>query len=470
MVEQLNVLVLCPHIGFYRHVDGVVRELLAQGHSVRLMFGEGGERKKGVTDRSIQALLKDHAEVEIGTVPRRKGVWRRVLYISRLLLDYRLYVLPNHPSPHMRTRWHHYFPRTLRRLVTSRWGERTLSSTWLASLLRRVERIAPPDPQAVRLLRAEGADIILDLTNLVFNTPEVEILKAARALGIPSIISVASWDNLTTKGTFHIMPDRVFVWNHEIADEAVRLHGVPEERILITGAPTHDYLFRAQPAVSRVEFCGRLGIRPDQKYILYLCSSVQITGDETDFVQEFTNELQKRPETAGAVVVIRPYPMNAGIWQQVSISNAVVWPAQGEFPDIQESRQDYFHQLFFSEAVIGVNTTAMLEAAIADRPCITVLTEKYRATQFGRGHFAHLVRGDFLEYANTFSEAAGLLANVLAGKDAKAENRRKFVAYFIRPNGMHCEVAGLYSQALGMVHAGKTNQEIMQAFLAEYDL
>ena len=36
-----------------------------------------------------------------------------------------------------------------------------------------------------------------------------------------------SWDNLTSKGTVHVVPDVYIVWNEPLAQEAVELHDLP---------------------------------------------------------------------------------------------------------------------------------------------------------------------------------------------------------------------------------------------------
>ena len=59
----------------------------------------------------------------------------------------------------------------------------------------------------------------------------MELLKSARALGIPAGIFVTSWDNLTNKGSLKFVPERVFVWNEVQARDAVELHRIPRERV-----------------------------------------------------------------------------------------------------------------------------------------------------------------------------------------------------------------------------------------------
>jgi hypothetical protein len=459
----MKIVFVFPHIGFFRHVDGVVRQLCQQGHTVKLLFGSLSKAKPAVTDRSVQACLDEVPACTSGWLVARQGFWTRILYITRQLINYRLYLNRQHPNPPIRIRWKTHFPNGVWRMVSSRLGEKLLASRAAVSFLRRVEKLASPDGGVALELLNQQADVVVNVTNLVFNATDVEYQKAAVALKIPLVVAIASWDNLTTKGTFHSLPDLVFVWNQEMANEAVQLHQIPAERVLSIGAPTFDYLFGARPTLSRVEFCEQAGLDPDRPYVLYLCSSVQISGNETSFVQEFLAGLQSNPQTGNVNVMVRPYPMNAGIWDGISTSNMVVWPRTDEAPDITSYKQNYFHSMYYSSLVVGVNTTAMIEAAIVDRPCVTILTDKYRATQFGRGHFHYLVKGDFMELANGFDHSTELVAKILGGNDEKAGNRRRFVNYFIRPKGMDRGVATLFAQAVEWVAQRKSTVEIDEA-------
>ena len=65
---------------------------------------------------------------------------------------------------------------------------------------------------------------------------QVDYIKSAGALGIPSALCVASWDNLTNKGSVRVAPDRVFVWNEAQKREAVDMHGIAASDVVVTGA------------------------------------------------------------------------------------------------------------------------------------------------------------------------------------------------------------------------------------------
>ena len=49
---------------------------------------------------------------------------------------------------------------------------------------------------------------------------EADYIHAARSMGIPTIGYVNSWDNLTSKGTIHVLPDQLIVWNEPALTDA----------------------------------------------------------------------------------------------------------------------------------------------------------------------------------------------------------------------------------------------------------
>jgi hypothetical protein len=114
-----------------------------------------------------------------------------------------------------------------------------------------------------------------------------------------------------------------------------------------------------------------------------------------------------------------------------------VYP-QAANPVNEADRQDYFDSLHHSEAVVGINTTAMIEAAIVGRTVHTVLADEFRDTQGGTLHFRYLLteNGGFLRTASSLSEHAAQLAGTLAAPEIGREACARFVRTFVRPAGL----------------------------------
>ena len=77
---------------------------------------------------------------------------------------------------------------------------------------------------------------------------ESDYVRAAAELGVPTVLVVASWDNLTNKGLIRDVPTLTIVWNEMQVEEAVRLHKIPEERVIPVGAHSFDHWFSWEPA------------------------------------------------------------------------------------------------------------------------------------------------------------------------------------------------------------------------------
>src|SRR5207249_10905344 len=181
-------------------------------------------------------------------------------------------------------------------------------------------------------------DVLLASPVVEIASSQVELLKSARKLGIPCGVCIASWDNLTNKGLIRILPERVLVWNEIQRREAVELHGIPADRVVLTGAQRFDKWFDQRPSTGRDAFVRGVGLDQARPYLLYLCSSAFIARDEARFVHRWLAGLRAEaaPELAGIGVLVRPHPQNADPWREVDLAaygNAVVWPREGAQPD-----------------------------------------------------------------------------------------------------------------------------------------
>ena len=330
-------------------------------------------------------------------------------------------------------------------LVKVPYFERLLVSDRFLSRLRKILEVIPPNKTVVKDLRRISPDVLIVTSNLPWDAQELDYLKAASFLGIPAVLQVASWDNLTTKSTFNIIPDKILLWNQAIKEEAVVLHGVPPEKIVVTGAATFDYIFSYNPTRTHMELGQLAGLKTEEPYIVYLGSSTSIAGDESLFIREFARRVFERLKIR---VLIRPHPINYRVWATFNEPECVVWPQKGELPDTVDTKQDFLDTLYHSVAVVGVNTSAMIEAAIMDKPCISIKADQFASSQSEASHFRHLVNGQFLDIVENIDEAVASIGRILDGNDKLKESRKAFVASFIRPNGLEKNVGTLIASTL----------------------
>jgi hypothetical protein len=449
-VLALKVAFAFVNSSVFRHLEGVVYELINRGHQVDIVTSlDDGSVHPNVDGRALLEAAGTHPGLALHEwlpgVAVERGRWTPLI---RELLNYSTYYRPGHPSRGLRARWKKYLPSWVWRLVGFPLMGKFLALVPVRWIFRLVENLTPPSALITDWIRNENVDVVIGCPFLLPHAQEVDYIKAAKAAGLPTMVVVQSWDNLTTKGTFQIMPDRVLVWNEALRDEAISLHDVPDESIVITGSPTFDYWFRSTPTLNRIQFSVQCGLLSDRPYIVYLCSSRGMIEEEKRYVADLAKELRLDPQTADIDLLVRPHPLNMLDWSDIVSERVVVWPPQGENTDNPQARINFFHSLYYAIAAVGVNTSAMLEAAIADRPCITVLDERYKSAQTDMGHFRHLLNGNFLQVAKSYAEAVENIGAIRKGEDALAEGRRDFVARFVRPCGVELSASENMAKAI----------------------
>ena len=431
----------------FRHLEGLLAELRCRGHEVVVVTTvDDGRAHPNVDGRAL--LVAASADAGLTVEDWCIGGLKKGSAVLRELMNYSTFFRPGHPSIALQERWKKYLPQRLWRWVGSPWVGRLLASTPAWRLFRLLEALTPPAAPVLEWLQARGADCVVACPFILPYALEVEYVKAAKILGLPSLVAVQSWDNLSTKGTFAVLPDRLLLWNDALRAEAITLHDVPDERITVTGSPTFDYWFSMRPTLDRQAFASQCGINSNRPYVVYLCSSRGMIEEEKRYVADLAAEMRANPVTREVTLLVRPHPLNILDWSDVESAQVRVWPPKGEFTDNPDARCNFFHTLHYGAATLGVNTSAMLEAAVADKPCITVIDPRYQSAQTGMGHFRHLLDGGFLHVASSYGQAAAHLGDIISGQDPLAKARRAFVRRFIRPLGLERSAAAVMADAI----------------------
>jgi hypothetical protein len=103
--------------------------------------------------------------------------------------------------------------------------------------LDAVDRAVPDSTEIERYLDAQHPDLIV-ITPLIglVACSQLDLLRSAMRRGITTAVMVWSWDHLSSKALIRDAPDALFVWNDLQKREAMRMHRLPEDRIVVTGA------------------------------------------------------------------------------------------------------------------------------------------------------------------------------------------------------------------------------------------
>jgi hypothetical protein len=438
----MTVLFIARHFTYFRNFDSVIESLAQRGHRVHLAADREDEQGgRALVDR----LAARHPGVTVGFAPIHEwGRYRRLSSALRLGLDYLRYSDPRYADmPKIRQRAYDRTPAFV--LALARLPMRRM----VTRVLEALEEAVPHQAGVDAFIDAHAPDLLLITPLIELGSPQLDYLRAARRRGLRTALCVWSWDHLSSKALIRVLPDSILVWNETQKAEAAQFHGIGGERVVVTGAQCFDRWFDRQPSRPRAEFCRRAGLPDDRPFVLYVCSALfRGSPSEAAFVQDWARTIRATDDVAlrGMNILVRPHPQRLDEWRDVpSLEGAALW---GSNPIDDDGRADYFDSLYHASAVVGLNTSALVEAAIVDRPVFTLLEPRFRDNQEGTFHFHHLMTvGDgFLNTARSLDEHVQQLAALARGHHSRPN--APFVERFIRPRGLATAATPVFVDAV----------------------
>jgi hypothetical protein len=438
--RPLRVLFFLHATNFDRVFENFLRALLERGHSLEVMVDIEKRRAVQGSGLVFDQLEAEYAERFVSAVaPERTEPWLRRATAWRLALDWLRFLEPElEHATALRERARRRAPRLLRLLV-----ERTpYGRDRVRRQLQAAEAALPVSDRLRELIASRSPDVVLVSPLVGLGSAQADYLRAARSLGIPVVLPVASWDNLTNKGRLRDVPDGTVVWNAIQVEEAVKLHDLPLESVEATGAHAFDHWFAWEPSTTYEAFAAKVGIDADNPMLLYVGSSTFIAKDEVGYVRDWVAALRtsRHDQLRRCSVVVRPHPQHAAQWGGVDLGHGVVvFPQGGVAPIAEQAKADYYDSLYHCRAVVGLNTSAQIEAAIVRRPVLTFLDERFKTTQEGTLHFAYLTGTDdagVVTVARSWDEHLDQLAAAIADPEAAKPRLEGFLRAFVRPHGL----------------------------------
>jgi len=221
--------------------------------------------------------------------------------------------------------------------------------------------------------------------NLVFVTDlfaqtDTLLLKETKQKNVKTVALVRSWDNTTNKSLLRIIPDRVIVQNEIMKDEMVKLHAISSSLISVVGVPQFEYYLRYQP-IGREEFCKSLGLDPQRRIVLFAPAGDKFIGTDwqtCDILKRLQQE-QKIPQDVQFLVRTHPHHFT-DFSQFVSTVNFVIDDLGADIKKLKPKEVEIdlsavnhlADSLYHSVVVINVVSSLVVDAAIFDKPVITI--------------------------------------------------------------------------------------------------
>lgn len=425
-----------------RAVAGVIKALHQRGHRVWLTAAAiDGDVAAGVLLKEISGCYT--------TIPfagRERGLIRSLLIRLRWVLTIANYLRKGHPTEFSSSLVSGLLakaPVSVRRLFACKLLRGLLGSRGFRQCIRMVEAVISVVPLAKQQIESNAIDVVVAAPAINFVSPEIEYIKAGHRVGALTVALVSSWDNPTTKGTFSLQPDQIIVWNKQMKREIVSFHdNVQEETVQVAGALIFDVWFESTHRnLDRAEFLTRAGLRDGQDYVLFLGGSPMVEEYEIPTVCKLADRLMDRFPDGRVTLLVRPHPSRVDAWKKIHHPNLLIFPKCAKFPHGDAAIQDFANSICHSVAVIGMNTTAQIEGAILDKPSVMLLLKENRAVQLDYGHMTSVLDWHFLEIARSIDDCVAIVAKIYGGVDLMIDQRRQFVADFVRPRGIERPVS-----------------------------
>lgn len=264
----------------------------------------------------------------------------------------------------------------------------------LGNLLVWMEKQFYPTHAHDKWFKEQGLDCVLTpgLGNFNFWNEGNFALEAQR-LGLPAFAVITNYDNIVNMGYRGYTPNCLAVWSQQMADEAIKLHGLPASKVEITGPVQYDRFMQELP-MPREAFLKFIGLDPNRKTIFFAGGVNIIHYFE---IYRLLVEQAKRAWSEPFNLVVRPQPhiklLSSPGWKLLEklFSEAGAYVSNPGSIDAGHDRADEFrHDLSFeegpdelsyllrySDVLVNIFSTMGLEAAICDLPVIYIGYDSY---------------------------------------------------------------------------------------------
>lgn len=247
-----------------------------------------------------------------------------------------------------------------------------------ARLLGRllVENINPVHDGVAKVIAEIKPKVVVVASHGVFELDLLFQIEAMRKK-IPTCCIIASWDNLYSRGPMMRRPDLLLVWSKVMRDQAIKIHQFQQEKIGVVGPLQFVPYGRPIKGNNINSELAKLGLSSQDEYFFYVSGARTPEYDCEDI--ERMVEILQQSEFKNVKIIFRPHPQSPlGAYKSLKRLPIIF----DMVPNINREDADALcfniseinHMAcLLSKAKVVISswgTTALLEAAIFDRPIL----------------------------------------------------------------------------------------------------
>lgn len=285
--------------------------------------------------------------------------------------------------------------------------------------------------------------------------------RKTASIGMP-----AGWDHLD-KYFIPFQTDTLLVPSEQVKDMAIRFQSYDTSRIILTGYTYFDFIVDKSLLRPREEILKSLNFPADAKLIIYVSGSAYCP-DEPDIIETMLKWMDSgRFGKHDVRLVIRPYAggrtkdreFDEQKFNRFEESPRVTFYRREFWGDLEKSAY-FVNLLHHADVVVSIYSTAILEAAIHDRPLMALSFDGYKVQPFHRSirrfeefdHFKAVLDTKAVRIARSFENLFDFTRDYLDNPGLDAEGRE------LLRQGVCYKLDGLSSERIFNALAAEINK------------
>jgi len=291
---------------------------------------------------------------------------------------------------------------------------------------------------------------IVDVIVFIPTEPtDYRIIYEAKNRGKKIISWIYSWDTLFKDRYFIDFTDLYLVWNEEMKEDLIKVHGIDVNRIRLSGPIQFDYLKKYKD--SEVDFKKHIcNFENDDRYILYPCcrGDPYYSAQEVELICEMAKVIRRVDRTVKLVVRIYPDLLDISFVDKLKnydniLLNDNFGISNNRLYMSEEDLKFKCQLIKKSSIVINLGTTMGLEASYFDIPILQLNFDVYVSGIPEGWRLKNMLEGDHLQkyllrdrglpnIINNLDELEYTIADALKNPE-KYLAYTKFLRKFIEP-------------------------------------
>lgn len=282
---------------------------------------------------------------------------------------------------------------------------------------------------------------------VVDSLSEANILVYCQKYKVPSIYIDVNIDALWARFSAPLrLTTKIAVLSEDMKRDAMEVHGISEERLLVVGSIRMDYLLRPYAYRPRDEFLKSIGADSEKRLLLFATIHPLVYPQHSDIIRIILDAIRSGKIQEPAQLMVSylgddttPYPeLFAGE------ENLILKPAK------EKPHKDYIANiLHHADVSIAIGSTMSLEAAAVGTPAIWIGFDGFKKYEKPEDSIKHSFKMDYLSRClegggiRLAESAEGLIVTIneyLSDRNKDAEKRRALLEkIFYKPDGRAAE-------------------------------